>query len=293
MRSSVFSLGALLTLVWGCHGPALVADQATAPSQVPTVDLPPALARVLSAYETAWRAQDEAALAALFTEDGFVLSSGRPAVRGRANIEARYADSGGPLALRAWHFEVAGSTAIIIGGYSREAGEPDLGKFTLTLRERDDGGWLIASDMDNGNSRPPALQASPSTPANEAMASDPTPPAEHRHHSIDYLELAVTDMGAAQRFYTEAFGWEFTQYGPDYAGIKKPGGEAGGLRKEASVTRGGPLPVLFSQDLDATLAGVRGAGGEICAEPFEFPGGRRFHFLDPSGNELAVWAFPQ
>jgi predicted enzyme related to lactoylglutathione lyase len=114
--------------------------------------------------------------------------------------------------------------------------------------------------------------------------------AAHEHHTIDYIEFSVTDMAAAKAFYGAAFGWEFNDYGPDYAGIRRGDGEAGGLRQDASVQRGGPLVVLFSEDLDATAAKVREAGGRITKEPFSFPGGRRFHFEDPSGNELAVWS---
>jgi len=112
----------------------------------------------------------------------------------------------------------------------------------------------------------------------------------HIHHAIDYIEFSVTDMAAAKRFYAEAFGWEFTDYGPEYAGIQKQDGEAGGLRLQSEVTTGGPLVILYSANLEATLSGVRDAGGRITTEPFAFPGGRRFHFLDPSGNELAVWS---
>ncbi|HET9065557.1 MAG TPA: VOC family protein [Gemmatimonadales bacterium] len=114
--------------------------------------------------------------------------------------------------------------------------------------------------------------------------------ASHIHHAIDYIEFTVTDMARAQAFYSAAFGWEFTAYGPDYAGIKKEGGEAGGMTVADSVQRGGPLVILYSKDLDATLAAVRSAGGTVVTAPFDFPGGRRFHFTDPSGNELAVWS---
>jgi predicted enzyme related to lactoylglutathione lyase len=118
---------------------------------------------------------------------------------------------------------------------------------------------------------------------------DHQPPA---HHAINYIEFTVTDMAAAQRFYAAAFGWQFTDYGPEYAGIRRLDGEGedGGLRLDTEVTRGGPLVILYSADLEATLAAVRAAGGRITTEPFAFPGGRRFHFEDPSGNELAVWA---
>lgn len=109
------------------------------------------------------------------------------------------------------------------------------------------------------------------------------------HHRIDYIEFTVSDMAAAQRFYREAFGWEFTDYGPDYAGIKSGAGEMGGMRSDVPARAGGPLVILYSGDLVASLAAVKAAGGMISTEPFEFPGGRRFHFTDPSGNELAVW----
>jgi ketosteroid isomerase-like protein len=119
----------------------------------PSEQLPVELAVVLRAYEVAWQAHDAAALAALFTEDGWVLSNGRPPVHGRAAIAERYAGSGGPLALRSLHWERQGDLAIIVGAYGRQVGGPDAGKFTLTLRRGDDGRWRILSDMDNGNAR--------------------------------------------------------------------------------------------------------------------------------------------
>ncbi len=118
---------------------------------MPGVTLPPELARVLTDYETAWGAKDAAALARLFAEDGFVLSNGAPPVRGRAAIEKAYAGSGGPLVLRALAFATEGRIGYIIGAFARKAGEPDVGKFTLTLTKDAAGTWLIASDMDNGN----------------------------------------------------------------------------------------------------------------------------------------------
>ncbi len=117
-----------------------------------------------------------------------------------------------------------------------------------------------------------------------------TATAAHTHHAFDYVELTVTDIAAAKRFYGAAFGWQFSDYGPDYAGIQGLGREVGGFRKDESVKAGGPLVVLYSKNLDATLAAIRAAGGSIVKEPFDFPGGRRFHFADPSGNELAVWS---
>jgi predicted enzyme related to lactoylglutathione lyase len=115
-----------------------------------------------------------------------------------------------------------------------------------------------------------------------------------RHHSLDYVELTVTDLAAAKRFYAEAFGWTFTDYGPAYAGIRGAGegsAEVGGLRLDERPPRpGGPLVLIFSSDLDRTLAAVEGAGGRVTDGPYAFPGGRRFHFADPSGNELGVWS---
>ena len=113
---------------------------------------------------------------------------------------------------------------------------------------------------------------------------------DHVHHAIDYIEFSVTSMSEAKRFYGSAFEWQFNDYGPDYAGIQKDGGEAGGMRLTEEVSSGGPLVILYSNDLEKTLAMVQEAGGKITAEPFSFPGGRRFHFHDPSGNELAVWS---
>ena len=113
------------------------------------------------------------------------------------------------------------------------------------------------------------------------------------HHTISYIEFHVADMAEAKRFLADAFGWEFNEYGPDYAGIKGgPDGEVGGLRKVDQVATGGPLVVLYSDDLEASVAAVEAAGGRIVEDIFEFPGGRRFEFVDPSGNRMAVWGNP-
>ena len=120
--------------------------------------------------------------------------------------------------------------------------------------------------------------------------------AQHTHsipHTIDYIEIPVTDMQAARDFYGSAFGWTFTDYGDEYSGVRtsaeSEGDEAGGLLLTETVTRGGPLVLLYSDDLDGTVEKVTAAGGTVVNGPFEFPGGRRFHFVDPSGNELGVW----
>ena len=127
--------------------------QQVGPAVQPTVNLPQELARVLTDYEAAWQSRDAARLAGLFAEDGFVLPNGGPPVRSRAAIQKHYTGSGGPLALRAIAFAAEGRVGYIIGGYGPARGDPDTGKFTLTLRKGSDGRWLIVSDMDSGNQR--------------------------------------------------------------------------------------------------------------------------------------------
>ena len=141
--------------------------QTNTATALPSVELPPELARVLRDYESAWRARDPKALALLFAEDGFVLSSGKPPVRGRAAILKAYAGSGGALVLRAFAYATDGSTGYIIGGYGGAADKPDDGKFILALRKNAEGRWLIAADIDNGNSRP--------RPASPPLPGPPTP----------------------------------------------------------------------------------------------------------------------
>ncbi|MDO9457006.1 VOC family protein [Nocardioides sp.] len=112
----------------------------------------------------------------------------------------------------------------------------------------------------------------------------------HVHHAIDYVEITVTDLGRAKAFYAAAFGWSFNDYGPDYAGIRWSDGEGevGGLGVGTPSGAGGVLVLLYSDDLDATVAAVDGAGGTAEA-PYDFPGGRRFLFTDPDGNRLGAW----
>jgi len=114
----------------------------------------------------------------------------------------------------------------------------------------------------------------------------------HQHHALDYVEISVTDLTEAKEFYEAAFGWAFNDYGPSYAGIRSPdgAGEVGGLSAATTPAAGGPLVLLYSDDLDPTLTAVTAAGGRIIDGPYAFPGGRRFHFADPSGNELGVWS---
>jgi uncharacterized protein len=121
------------------------------------------------------------------------------------------------------------------------------------------------------------------------MSAQPTlTPADHDHR-IDYIEMPATNIAATKKFYTDAFGWTFTDYGPDYTSFAD-GRLNGGFAKVASVHAGGPLIVLFAVDLADAEKRVRAAGGKIVRPTFSFPGGHRFHFTDPSGNELAVWS---
>jgi predicted enzyme related to lactoylglutathione lyase len=112
--------------------------------------------------------------------------------------------------------------------------------------------------------------------------------AEHDRR-VDYIEFPTTKMEETKRFYSEVFGWQIIDYGPDYASFAD-GRLNGGFRLESEVSAGGPLVVLYSTNLEEIEARVREGGGTIVRETFEFPGGRRFHFTDPSGNELAIWS---
>jgi len=106
---------------------------------------------------------------------------------------------------------------------------------------------------------------------------------------IDYIELNVVDIPRSKNFYGQAFGWTFTDYGPDYCEFSD-GRMKGGFAAGGSPTPGGPLVVLYASDLADALRRVEAAGGTIVNPIFEFPGGRRFHFTDPDGYELAVWS---
>ena len=107
---------------------------------------------------------------------------------------------------------------------------------------------------------------------------------------IDYVELpSATAHELTRAFYARAFGWTFTDYGPDYAATTN-GVTDVGLQGERSEALSAPLPVIGVDDLDAAFKQVADAGGVIAKPIFAFPGGRRFHFIDPSGSELAVWS---
>ena len=107
---------------------------------------------------------------------------------------------------------------------------------------------------------------------------------------IDYIEFPATDVAATKRFYTAVFEWKFTDYGPDYTSFED-GRLTGGFTTEATVASdSGALIVMYAADLEAMESRIKSAGGRIVKPIFSFPGGRRFHFSDPNGNELAVWS---
>lgn len=108
---------------------------------------------------------------------------------------------------------------------------------------------------------------------------------------INYVEFPAKNIEATKHFFTTAFGWSFIDYGPDYTCFTNQGLNGGFFRSEqASTTQnGGALIVLISEDLEDTETKVKEADGIVCKDIFSFPGGRRFHFIEPSGNEFAVW----
>ena len=113
----------------------------------------------------------------------------------------------------------------------------------------------------------------------------------HKNHSINYIEFPLVDNEATKAFYSGVFGWTFQDWGPTY--ISFTGAEVeGGFNGQDAVVAGasGVLVVLYADDLEATEQKVRDAGAEIAKGIYAFPGGRRFHFVDPNGNELAVWS---
>jgi len=110
-----------------------------------------------------------------------------------------------------------------------------------------------------------------------------------RTGKLDFLEMAASPatFDSVKAFYATAFGWTFTDYGPTYAAFSE--GLDGGFQADPAESPVRPLPVLYSEALEDTLRTVEEAGGRIVRPIFAFPGGRRFHALDPAGNEIAVW----
>ncbi len=112
---------------------------------------------------------------------------------------------------------------------------------------------------------------------------------------IDYVEIPSRDLEATRAFFASAFGWFFVDYGPEYVAIENAGMDGGFYRSDSvsSPENGSVLVVLYSSELEETVAKVTAAGGTVVREIFDFPGGRRFHFTDPNGNEYAVWSEPE
>ncbi len=109
---------------------------------------------------------------------------------------------------------------------------------------------------------------------------------------IDYIELPAEDFEAVEAFYSSAFSWSFTDFGPDYRAFSDEKLDGGFYKSNlrSRTENGAALVVLYASALEATRDRIVAAGGSVCKEIFSFPGGRRFHFLDPHGNELAVWS---
>jgi predicted enzyme related to lactoylglutathione lyase len=105
---------------------------------------------------------------------------------------------------------------------------------------------------------------------------------------IDYIEFPVNDIKKTKDFYAKIFGWKFEDYGEDYTSFHD-GRLAGGFYQSPEVKTGGPLVVIYATDIHEMFTKVSAAGSKIVKPIFEFPGGRRFHFLDPGGHELAIW----
>lgn len=112
---------------------------------------------------------------------------------------------------------------------------------------------------------------------------------------INYVEIPSTNIEATKAFFIDAFGWSFVDYGPEYVAIENAGLDGGFYKSDqsAATANGSVLVVLYSRHLEQTLEKVKSAGGSILRDIFSFPGGRRFHFTDPCGNEFAVWSEEQ
>ncbi len=114
----------------------------------------------------------------------------------------------------------------------------------------------------------------------------------NEHEKINYVEFPARDLTATKTFFIRAFDWSFAEYGPEYAAFSNQGIEGGFFLSElhSTTSNGAALVVFYSSDLEATQSKIEQAGGVIIKPIFLFPGGRRFHFTEPSGNEFAVWS---
>ncbi len=114
----------------------------------------------------------------------------------------------------------------------------------------------------------------------------------HKHEKMNYVEFPAKDLAGTKSFFSQVFGWSFTDYGPEYTAFSNEGLDGGFFQSDKNVTtkNGSALIVFYSKDLEATLDKIESAGGSIIEPIFSFPGGKRFHFTDPSENEFAVWS---
>ena len=114
------------------------------------------------------------------------------------------------------------------------------------------------------------------------------------HEKINYVEFPAKDIAKAKAFFTTVFGWTFEDFGPEYTAFSNQGLDGGFFQSDRNVSaaNGSALIVFYSARLEQTMARIEEAGGSILQPIFEFPGGRRFHFADPNGNEYAVWSEP-
>jgi len=114
----------------------------------------------------------------------------------------------------------------------------------------------------------------------------------NEHEKINYVEFPAKDIETTKTFFNTVFGWSFIDYGPEYAAFSNEGLDGGFFQSDLTVStgKGSALIVFFSNNLESTQSKIEKAGGSIIKPIFEFPGGRRFHFGDPNGNEYAVWS---
>lgn len=114
----------------------------------------------------------------------------------------------------------------------------------------------------------------------------------NRHNKINYIEIPSKNVELSKNFFSEVFEWSFTDYGSDYSSFSNEGIDGGFFKSDLTVSTetGSTLIVLYSNELETTQLKVKKAGGSIIKPIFSFPGGKRFHFTDPNGNEYAVWS---
>ena len=114
----------------------------------------------------------------------------------------------------------------------------------------------------------------------------------NKHEKINYIELPSNTLIETKRFFKQVFDWSFQDYGPEYTAFENQGIDGGFFKADlhSSTSNGAALIIFYSQDLDATQIKIEHAGGTIIKPVYSFPGGRRFHFTEPAGNEFAVWS---